>query len=386
MGDFDYVKVGRADAPEPFSVADLIASMTDMEDEYAAFVGCFYGDPGTRKTVRAMQLAQRITPADKKILYVYTGQGWSSLKNHKEENLMARTKKMPFIRYEQIETLQATLMNPSIREKMNIGTIVFDEYNRMQDMDIDALTKHRAHLVNTGPKRKDKDGIEIYKDPDTPEWPEYNTTKVRMINLMNDLLMLDELNTIFVCHTKLQKKTGKIEPDFPQATASAFISMVHSIYYCDKVEDINSGRVSFPIELVSGGQTVSKNRIGGLGRNVSEVQPIADAFIAWNADVLEKKGKKSSLVTPEEKSSPAPIVGEPVTESVAEKVVVAEAAIVPETVTVPVEENRKTEAEVVTGTIVAGPDDKDSIIAAPTEVPVTSPALGEFDFNDLFNS
>src|SRR5688572_25434128 len=133
MAEFDYTKVGRADAPEPFSVTDLFASMTDMEDEYAAFVGCFYGDPGTRKTTRAMKLAQGITPPNKKILYVYTGQGWSSLKNHPE--LMRRVKKMPFIRYEQIETLRAVLMNPTMREKMGIGTVVFDEYNRMQDMD-----------------------------------------------------------------------------------------------------------------------------------------------------------------------------------------------------------------------------------------------------------
>lgn len=372
MGDFDYVKVGRADAPEPFSVGDLFASMTNMEDEYAAFVGCFYGDPGTRKTVRAMQLAQKITPPDKKILYVYSGQGWSSLKNHKEENLMARTKKMPFIRYEQIETLQATLMNPDMREKMGIGTIVFDEYNRMQDMDIDALTKHRAYLVNSGPVKKDKQGVEIYKDPDTPEWPEYNTTKVRMINLMNDLLMLDDLNTIFVCHTRMQKKTGKIEPDFPQATASAFISMVHSIYYCDKVSDIATGKVTFPIELMSGDQTVSKNRIGGLPRVVDEVDPIAKAFIAWNADVLAKK------------NSSAPIAEESVTESVP-KSVVAEGIVPDEVAVVPVEGIKEKEAEVISGTVVAGPDDKDSIIAAPTPVFDNTPALGaDFDVEDLF--
>jgi hypothetical protein len=287
MGEFDYTKVGRPDAMEPFSLTDLFASMTDMEDEYAAFVGCLYGDPGTRKTVTAMKLAQRITPVGKKILYIYTGQGWSSLKNHKEQNLMARTKKMPFIRYEQIETLQAVLRNPVMREKMNIGTIVFDEYNRMQDMDIDTLTKHRAELV-----AKDRK----YKDPDTPEWPEYNTTKVRMINLMNDILSLDDINVIFLCHTRLQKKTGKIEPDFPNATASAFISMVHSIYYTGKEDVVVNGKIEtrFPIELVSGEETVSKNRIGGLPTKVYDIDLVADAFIAWNADVMAKREKESS--------------------------------------------------------------------------------------------
>lgn len=346
MADFDYTKVGRADAPEPFSVQDLFASMSDMEDEYASFIGCVYGDPGTRKTVRSMQLAQKITPADKKILYVYTGQGWSSLKNHKEENLMHRVKKMPFIRYEQIETLQAVLKNKAMREKMGIGTIVFDEYNRMQDMDIDTLTRHRAQLVNDGPKRK-KDGVEIYKDPDTPEWPEYNTTKIRMINLMNDVLGMDEINVIFVAHTRLQKKTGKIEPDFPNATAASFISMVHSIYYCDKEDVIENGQpaVRFPIELISGGQTVSKNRIGGLGRVVYDVQPIADAFLEWNRDVLERRAQKDSATTvlPVEENKGAPVVSSPV-----------------------VVEESKPEV-IVSPTVVQAPDDKDSTIA-PTPV------------------
>jgi hypothetical protein len=290
MAEFDYTKVGRPDAMEPFSLTDLFASITDMEDEYAAFVGCFYGDPGTRKTTTAMKLAQKITPMDKKILYVYTGQGWSSLKNHKSENLMARTKKMPFIRYEQIEALQAVLRNPAMRKQMNIGTIVFDEYNRMQDMDIDTLTKHRAELVAQS-KERDKKGNLVYKDPDTPEWPEYNTTKVRMINLMNDILSLDDINVIFLCHTRLQKKTGKIEPDFPNATASAFISMVHSIYYTGKEDVVVNGKIEtrFPIELVSGEETVSKNRIGGLPAKVYDVNLVADAFLEWNADVMEKR-------------------------------------------------------------------------------------------------
>lgn len=359
MGDFDYTKVGRADAPQPFSVTDLFASMTDMEDEYAAFVGAVYGDPGTRKTTRAMELAQRITPPDKKILYIYTGQGWSSLKNFPQ--LMRRVKKMPFIRYEQIETLQAVLKNPKMREAMGIGTIVFDEYNRMQDMDIDSLTKHRAQLVNEGPKRK-KDGVEVYKDPDTPEWPEYNTTKVRMINLMNDVLSVDDINTIFVCHTRLQKKTGKIEPDFPNATAASFISMVHSIYYCDKQDAVDSeGKpvVLFPIELVSGEQTVSKNRIGGLPNMVYEIKPIAEAFIAWNADVLAKRAAKTSTTEDQkiEQVEPVTVVEEPK------------------------EETKAVES-------VAQPDDKDSIIAVPTEEMVTVPSFTapEDDvFGDLFS-
>ena len=273
---FDYVKVGQADNMEPFSVADVFGMMSRMSPEEASFVGCFFGEPGTRKTVRAMQLAQEITPPEKKILYIYTGQGWTSLMNFPE--LMNRVIKMPFVRNEQLETLRTMLLNKQIMEQLNIGAIIFDEYNRMQDMDTDILTKHRAGLVNKVPQY-DKQGKQIYKDPDTPEWPEYNTTKVRLINLINDLLVIPKVHSIFICHTRLQKKTGKVEPDFPFAAGSAFMSMVHSLYYCTK-EDSPQG-TKYPIELEGTEYTVSKNRIGGLPSVVYDTLVIAEAYKKW---------------------------------------------------------------------------------------------------------
>jgi hypothetical protein len=277
---FDYVKVGQADNMEPFSMEDVLKLMSPMKSEDASFVGSFYGPPGTRKTTRTMELAQAITPPDQKILYVYTGQGWTSLMNF--PHLMERTIKMPFVRYEQIETLRNILLNEQLRNQLKIGAVVFDEYNRMQDMDTDILTKHRAQLVNKVPSY-DKSGARIYKDPDTPEWPEYNTTKVRLINLINDLLVVPKLHSFFVCHTRLQKKTGMIEPDFPFAAGSAFTSMIHSLYYCTKEDAVQGGKpvTIYPIELEGTGTTASKNRIGGLPSVVYTTEPIAIAYKKW---------------------------------------------------------------------------------------------------------
>lgn len=323
MGDFDYTKIGQADAPEPFSVADLLGSMSKMDtpDLKAAFVGGFFGDPGTHKTVNAMKLAQEITDPAKRILYVYTGQGWSSLMNHRKEkspsgavDLMARVTKMPYIRREQLETLFATLMNPTMKAKLNIGAIVFDEINRMQDMDTDKLTQHRAKLLNdfqktAGPSKKikDKTGAELYKDPYTPEWPEYNTTKVKMISMINDALTLEDMHFFFVAHTRMQKATGMIEPDFPEKTGSAFISMVHSLYYTKKVDVMQNGKLvtTFPIELHGTSQTVSKNRIGGLPTEVYDVYEIADAYKKWG--VVEKELAAGSPVVDEPEVAVVPI-------------------------------------------------------------------------------
>jgi hypothetical protein len=299
MGDFDYTKVGVPDAPEPFSVVDLLKSMSSLEDKTRpAFVGGFFGDPGTRKTTRTMEVAQAITPQDKKILYIYTGQGWSTLQNFPE--LKRRVTAMPYIRREQLETLFATLMNPAMKEKLNFGAIVFDEINRMQDMDTDKLTQHRAHLVNSAPRKaKDKFGQDVYKDPWTPEWPEYNTTKVKMIGLINDALTLEDMHFFFVCHTRFQKGTGMIEPDFPEKTGAAFISMVHSLYYCKKVDVMEGGKLvtKYPIELDGTAQTVSKNRIGGLPNEVSSTKEIVDAYNKWGN--VEKASVGTGIATEE---------------------------------------------------------------------------------------
>lgn len=338
---FEYTKVGQADAPEPFSIADLFGSMSDLDlDTDAPFVGCFYGDPGTRKTTRTVELAQAILPAGKKILYVYTGQGWTTLKNFPElqygKDGKKNIKAMPFIRYEQIETLRATLMNPEMREKMNIGAVIFDEYNRMQDMDTDQLTRHRARLVNEGTKTiRDKNGQEVYKDPDTPEWPEYNTTKLRLINLLNDIFTIQDTHFFFVCHTRFQKATGMIEPDFPEKTGAALISMVHSMYLCKKDTALD-GTTSFPIELVGTDRTVSKNRIGGLPNVVFDTKVIAEAYNKWGrsdkphpivaklAEAKEKAVEEIKAPTPTEQVEVVQAQATPV------EVIVPEVIAVPE--------------------------------------------------------
>lgn len=284
MSEFDYVKIGQADAPEPFSLEDLFGLMSDLDtNEDAPFIGVIYGDPGSRKSTRALEIAQKIIQPGQKVLYVHTGQGYSVFKNHPELQFGSdgkrNVKRMPFIRYEQIETLRAVLMNPEWRAKLNFGAVVFDEYNRMQDMDTDSLTKHRAGLLNSGPKQFDKKGVQLYKDPNTPEWPEYNTTKLRLIELLNDCFQVPDTHFLFVCHARFQKANVRREPDFPEKSAAALLGLVHSVYYCDKV-DTPTG-TSYPIILEGSEGLVAKNRIGGLPSVIYDTDKIVDAYKAW---------------------------------------------------------------------------------------------------------
>lgn len=294
MGEFDYEKPSQPLPVQTFDVATLINSMTSMEDEKAEFVGGIYGPAGAGKTTASMELAQRITPPDKKILYIFTNKGWSSLKNY--PNLMKRVKKMPFQSFDQVKAVTAMLKNKEYREKLGIGTVVLDEFNTMFDLDIEAICNHR-HI------QKKAEGK--YKDPDTPEWPEYNTAKMHMQNILNDVLETPDVNFIFICHPRFQKKTGYIEPDFFEKASQSFMRVMHSLYYLSSTE--KDGKMQVTIQLHGNDQVCAKNRIGGLGFHANSVKEIADAYHKWsNAGNSPKElPKESGNSSPSEEIQPS---------------------------------------------------------------------------------
>lgn len=266
MGEYDYEKPTQPLPRKAYDMRALLASMSDMEDEEAPFVGGIYGPAGSGKTFTTMELAQRITPPDKKIVYIFTNQGWTSLKN--EPQLMHRVKKMPYTDFDQIRAFCEALRNPQFRELTKIGAVVFDEFNTMFDMNIEAITNFRSTQSTK------------YKDPDTPEWPEYNTAKMHMINLMNDVLATPDINFFFVAHPRFQKKSGMIEPDMFDKASQAFMRVLHSLYYlhADEVD----GKVVRRIQLMGTDQVTAKNRIGGLGMYARNPKEISDAFEVWS--------------------------------------------------------------------------------------------------------
>jgi len=92
-----------------------------------------------------------------------------------------------------------------------------------------------------------------------------------------------------------------IEPDFPEKTGAAFISMVHSLYYCKKVDVMEGGKLvtKYPIELDGTAQTVSKNRIGGLPSEVNDTKQIIDAYDKWGR--VEETSVENKAATEEPK-------------------------------------------------------------------------------------
>jgi energy-coupling factor transporter ATP-binding protein EcfA2 len=282
MGEYDFTKHSSPIPKKAFDLGALLESMHDMENEQTEFVGAFYGEAGSGKTTTSMMFAQLITPPDKKILYYGTNKGYSALKNFPK--LMNRVKHMEYTDGDQFTDLIDMLKNPAIGPKLKIGTVVFDEHNTMFDLETERITNIASWQL-----MKDKG---IYKDPDTPEWPEYNKAKRVMINKMNEVLQIPETNFIFVCHPREGKKSHRIEPDYFDKAAQAFLRVVHSLYYL-QTEEIN-GKVERSILLEGTDQITAKNRIGGLPRVVTNVKQIADAYLVW------AEGTKKEAVKPEE--------------------------------------------------------------------------------------
>lgn len=276
MSDFDYTPVTVPDAKSPVSFSELFSSMMDISNEKPAFIGCFYSNPGAGKTTAALELAQRIVPQDKKIIYVYTAQNWSSLQNFPE--LKRRVKAIQFTKWEQLEAISDLIQNQTMLEKAGIGGIVFDEFNTMVEHILDQLTQHRAHTVNSGPIQTNKQGQRIYKDPHTPEWPEYGSVKTRIIEVMNSITSTN-IHAFFTAHTRLQKKRTQWEPDIFDTGAQAFMRAIHSLYFIEAEDD--GGKMKRTFLLEPSGNRTAKNRIGHMGHTASSVREIAEAYNNW---------------------------------------------------------------------------------------------------------
>lgn len=295
MGEFEYDRPVAPIEKRAYTLEQLFSNLTPVTNEPTNFRGAIYAEPGLGKTYAGIELAQRITPADKAIVYIYTGTNWDSFKD--VPALCQRVLKKPYTNMDELVAFVESFKTEAVRAKFPVGTIVFDEHNTMFDDDVDTVT-----AINSGIMMKEK---KKYKDPHTPEWPDYNMGKMHMKDIMTSTLAIGDINFIFLCHERDGNQSKKKEPDYFNKAAQEFMRPLSCLYRL--TTQVQDGVVVRTFQTQGTDQVTAKNRISGLAPFLTgngAVSEIATAYLNWSKAEVEKQAKKQAATEPEKVSAP----------------------------------------------------------------------------------
>jgi hypothetical protein len=270
------------------ALRDSIGDLTETDVHLKALL---YGNSGVGKTVEAMKLAQLITPKNKKILFVDTGEGWVSLKNH--PGLMDRTKRMIYKGLKQFEPL-VDAMKEGLEGFDDYGTIVFDEFS--------TSSKKYLHVV------MDATGL---GELDAPEYKQWGILSRNVNGTIFKLLELKEThNLIFLAHERKDedKATGisLTGPSFMDSVSSTVRENMHIVSRMTATVENKSGAPIYKREMQfhPTKMVIAKSRIGGLDIIVSP-----DRFNQRIVEWIETDGNEVDEREPVELDSEKPIKG-----------------------------------------------------------------------------
>ena len=247
----------------------LLDSMQDLENATANAKIMLYGESGVGKTVASMEIAQAITPPDKRIVYIDAVEGWVSLLNHK--GLTNRTTRMKYLGRSQIDEVVKALRNGDERFA-KFGTIVLDEFSTMSKNDLDIVLAARA--------AKDRG-----KDPDVPTQPDFFANTERMRRTSLNLLGLG-INIILVSHLREDKdqRTGTtfIRPAFMPKFSETLRENVHVVAYMTADQQIRDEEEIYvrALQVHPTKAIVAKSRVGGLNPSVT-VPEFIEGLTEW---------------------------------------------------------------------------------------------------------
>ena len=243
--------------------------------------GMIYGDVGTQKTTKAMAIMQGIIPKGKKILYIDSAQGWTTLMNYprmmRDDEGVPNVLKMD---YANIETLWALAdairagIKSGVGPFAEIGGVIFDEYTSMHDMDLNWITDVRAaQAENEG----------VFKDKYTPTWPEYNAAKTRSNRLLSKF-MLAKVHLIFIGHSKITKKLETV-PDMPEKAGKSLYAKLHFAYLAKFNAQGNA-----ILQTQGAKREMAKNRINGIGA-ITSPNEVIGRYLVWGQEdkVIQQK-------------------------------------------------------------------------------------------------
>jgi len=233
---------------------ELEKSVQDLTNVEPVAKFMLFGPSGVGKTVLAVRMAQKITKPGREILYVDFKDGWVSLLNH-DPALRERVRRIVYSGYSQLETI-VDAIEAGAGSFGNVGAVVVDEHSSMAQDDLENITAARA---------KDDSN----KDPDTPTWPDMNTSGLRARRNLLSLLAL-RVHVILVAHERDDKdKEGVVVtgPGYLPKTKPKILEPLHLAARCSAtiVEggDANS-RYKRTVQCHPSKRVSCKSRVGGL--------------------------------------------------------------------------------------------------------------------------
>lgn len=262
--------------PAKKDIAALVKSMKKMgakKEEGVPVVAVISGDQGTGKTTAMMKLIYSIVPKEKRIIYMDSAQGWSSLMNDPMFQTAEFDDRVMWTQYENME--QQLVLAAAIRDKVppfdTIGGLVMDEYSSM-------VKRDRTWIVKARSQQKEKKN-EGFKDPFQPAQPDYLASQIRSEDVINAYLSTG-IHIGFTSHEKLDKDTLMIRPDFSPGAANDLQRLVHSVLRASVKVD-SKGEVTRRLQLQPIGRVSAKNRIGGLGNFCDDIMEVVEAYNKW---------------------------------------------------------------------------------------------------------
>lgn len=253
---------------------ELKASKQPMDEVAMRMKALIYGQAGVGKTVEAAHLAQLVTPPDKKILHMDTGEGWVSLQNHPQ--LKKRMDRMVYKGMAQIKLL-VDAIQANVEGFDDYGTLIFDEFS--------TSTKQFLHVV--------LDATGVKKMTEAPEFKHWGIMSRNIEETLWALLKLKEThNLIFLAHerTKKDKATAieRIHPSFMDSIEGTVKENVHIVARMTAEVQNREGAPTYlrqmqvhPTKLV-----IAKSRVGGL-----DILVHPNTFNEVVVDWLAKGGK-----------------------------------------------------------------------------------------------
>lgn len=248
--------------------AALRESETPMVEVLTDIKSLIYGDTGMGKTVLGMQLLQRFTPPNQRIVYIDTARGFVSFNNHPE--LKQRVTRMQYQGLSQIDTLKDAILE-GVEGFTDIGGLMIDEVSSVQEVDLENVRIGRGESIG---------------EFAAPTQPDMGVTTSRLRRTMSPLLSLP-IHIVLTSHVREDEvkvgnfATGKrqVRPALMPKASQMLRGLVHEVTYL--TADVDSqGKYSRSLQVMPTPKINCKTRIGGLPVAVSPARYL-DAMQEW---------------------------------------------------------------------------------------------------------